>query len=135
MSGGDVHDEAGEPDFRFERLEQAAIEAELDSGRREATVEQAKRHLLVRIGVVVAGTVVCLVGLLLLVLPGPGLVVLLAGLLLLSTEVPFAARLVDRVRARLPQDEDGKLPRSAIVTMVVMAVVAMTASIWFTLLR
>ena len=42
---------------------------------------------------------------------------------------------VDRVRARLPQDEDGKLPRSAIVTMVVMAVVAMTASIWFTLLR
>lgn len=136
MTGGDV-DEGRHDDWdeRWERLEEAAIEAELDTGRREPDIQTAKRHILIRIAIVVAGSLVTLLGLLLLVLPGPGLLVVLAGLLLLSTEVPFAARLVERVRERLPQDADGKLPTSAIVSMVVVAVLALGGSIWFTLLR
>lgn len=123
------------PGERFDHLGEAAIEAELETGRREETVREAKRHVLVRLAVVVAGSVVCLFGIALLVLPGPGLLVLLAGLVMLSSEVPFAARLVDRVRARLPQDADGKLPTSTIVMMVVVAVFFVAASTWFTFLR
>lgn len=116
---------------RFERLEEAAIEAELATGRSEETVEEAKRHILVRLGIIAAGTVVTLIGLVLLVAPGPGWLVILAGLLLLSKEVPFAARWVDRVRARLPQDENGKLPTSAIASMVAVAVAFTVGSLWF----
>jgi uncharacterized protein (TIGR02611 family) len=120
---------------RLELLETAAIDAELATGRAEETIEQAKRHILVRLGIIVAGSLVTFVGLLLLVLPGPGWVVIFIGLVMLSPEVPFAARMVDQVRRRLPQDEDGKMPMSAIVTMVVMAVLAIGASVWWFVLR
>lgn len=116
-------------------LERAAVEAELASGEIEASVEEAKRHVLVRIGIVVAGSFVVLVGGLLLVLPGPGWLVIFAGLLILSSEVPFAARMLDSVKRRLPQDADGKLPRSAIVTMVLLFVGAAAVSVWWTVLR
>lgn len=116
-------------------LERAAVEAELRTGDAETSVEEAKRHILVRIGIVAAGTFVVLIGGLLLVLPGPGWLVIFAGLLILSSEVPFAARMLESVRRRLPQDADGKLPRSAIVTMVLVFLAATAASVWWTLLR
>ena len=116
-------------------LERAAVEAELANGAAEATVEEARRHILVRVGIIVAGTFVVLVGGLLLVLPGPGWLVIFAGLLILSSEVPFAARMLDRVKRRLPQDADGKLPKSAIATMALIFVAATALSVWWTVLR
>ena len=68
-------------------------------------------------------------------LPGPGWLVIFAGLLILSSEVPFAARMLDSVKRRLPQDADGKLPKSAIVTMVLIFLAATAASVWWTVLR
>ena len=50
------------------------------------------------------GGVVILVGVVLLVLPGPGLLVIALGLAVLATEYPAARRLLDRVKARLPID-------------------------------
>lgn len=49
--------------------------------------------------VLVAGTLVVLVGVALLVLPGPGWLVIFAGLGLLATEFPWAATLLLRARA------------------------------------
>lgn len=116
-------------------LVDTAIDAELASGRREVSVEQVKRRLLVRLAIMVGGSMLVITGLVLMVLPGPGMLVLGIGLGVLSTEVPFAARLLERVRHRLPQDADGKLPKSAIVTMVVMTVLATSASLYWTLSR
>lgn len=53
-----------------------------------------------RVLVTVAGGVVTLVGIALLVLPGPGLLLVLAGLVLLASEYPWARRLVEPVRVR-----------------------------------
>jgi hypothetical protein len=53
-----------------------------------------------RAAVLVAGTVVTLLGVVLLVLPGPGLLLVLAGLLILSNEFPAVDRYVDPVQDR-----------------------------------
>src|SRR3954465_14526372 len=126
----------GEPDEsweerlrdRFEVFEDAALEAERETGRHEETEEQAKRHLLFRLGRIVAGSVVCLAGLLLLVLPGPGLVVLAIGLAILAQDVPFARRLLDRVRARIPSDAEGNVSKPVLYGGLVVSVVAVCGS-------
>ncbi|TMB42228.1 MAG: hypothetical protein E6J58_02075 [Deltaproteobacteria bacterium] len=53
-----------------------------------------------RIAVIVAGTVLLLVGIALLVLPGPGIPLVLAGLALLATQFSWARRTLDWTRAR-----------------------------------
>src|SRR3954468_3101650 len=53
-----------------------------------------------RVGIAVAGGVVLLVGVALLVLPGPGLLLVLAGLLILASEFPALERHIDPVRDR-----------------------------------
>jgi len=53
-----------------------------------------------RATVAVAGSVVLLVGIALLVLPGPGLLLVLAGLVILASEFPALERHVDPVRDR-----------------------------------
>jgi Flp pilus assembly protein TadB len=117
------------------QLEEAAIEAELETGRREESVEQAKRHLLVRAARITAGVVVCAVGVALLVLPGPGLVVLAAGLALLAQDVRFARRLLERVRERLPEDESGQVSKLFLVVCSVGGAFFMGVSAWWTLIR
>jgi uncharacterized protein (TIGR02611 family) len=51
-----------------------------------------------RILVTVAGLVLCVAGLGLLILPGPGLLLLLGGLVLLANEYPWARRMTAPVR-------------------------------------
>jgi tellurite resistance protein TerC len=51
-----------------------------------------------RIGVLVVGLALLVVGILMLVLPGPGVLVTMAGLALLATEYEWARRLLARVR-------------------------------------
>jgi len=118
---------------RTERIVEDLIQTELETGRREETVEQAERHIVIRVIRVALGVIVLIIGLVLLAAPGPGLIVIAIGLGLLAQDVPFARNLLERVRSRLPQDEDGKLPRSTIVMMVVVSVGAVGISIWFTL--
>lgn len=116
-------------------FEAAAIEAEIETGRHEETVEEAKRSLVRRALRIVAGTFVSAVGIALLVLPGPGLVVLAAGLAILAQDVPFARRLLDRVRERLPEGEDGQVSRPFLVVCCAGGVVFMGVSLWWALLR
>jgi hypothetical protein len=60
-----------------------------------AASKQVKRAV-----IAVAGSVVLLIGIALLVLPGPGLLLVLAGLLILATEFPALERHIDPVRDR-----------------------------------
>jgi putative transmembrane protein PGPGW len=55
-----------------------------------------------RIGIASAGVMLILVGTVLLVLPGPGLLLIAAGFGLLATEFPVVRRLVDRILASRP---------------------------------
>ncbi|MFH9857536.1 PGPGW domain-containing protein [Streptomyces althioticus] len=59
-----------------------------------------RRHLIRRGVALAAGSLLLLVGVALLVLPGPGLLLVLAGLLVLADQFPAVARYVDPVRRR-----------------------------------
>jgi uncharacterized protein (TIGR02611 family) len=120
---------------RLDAWRDAAIEAEFETGIREETTEQAKRHIVLRIGAVLVGSVVLLAGLMMMVLPGPGLVVTAIGLAILSTEVPFAARLLEKVRERIPEDEDGNVSTWVIVVSCTGLVLGISASVWWSFLR
>lgn len=123
---------------RLDRLEDAAVEAEIETGVREETVEEATRHLLWRVLRIVAGTVVTVLGVILLALPGPGLVVVAVGLGILSRDVPFARRLLDNVNDRIPRDQEGNLPRSARIMLVLSLLLAVgftCLSLWWTFFR
>ena len=126
----DVQKVADKHGVRFEELVDAAVQAELETGVREETVEEAKAHLAVRVARIVGGTLLILVGLLGFVLPViPGWILLIVGLGLLAQDVPFARRLLERVRKRMPQDENGKIPRRTIIAMVAMGVLITAVSI------
>jgi hypothetical protein len=120
---------------RVGRIEAAAIAAELETGRREETSEEAKRSVVKRAIRIGAGILVSAFGILLLVLPGPGLIVLAAGLVILAQDIPFAARMLEKVRRRLPADADGKLPKGTIILGLAITVLTVSASIWWTFLR
>ena len=117
------------------RFEEAAIEAEFETGFREETREAARRGVVTRLLGMTAGTLVTILGVIMMPLPGPGLLIVAIGLGILSRDVAWADRLLQIVRKRLPSDSDGRLPRSSIVTMVVMALAGITFSVWFTLVR
>lgn len=68
-----------------------------------------------RLLVFAVGVVLCLVGAAMLVLPGPGLVVLAAGLAVLSIEFAWARRLLHRARGEL-YHRTGRFPPSAPTT-------------------
>ena len=53
--------------------------------------------------ITVAGTVVVLIGLVLLILPGPGLVIIIAGLAILGTEFDWARRIMEPLKRQLEQ--------------------------------
>lgn len=91
-------DSAG-PSFErdIEAVLDAAIDAELATGRREPDRETARAHLLVRLARGGAGILLAGVGVALTVLPGPGVLLILAGLGILAIDYPFAARLRDRL--------------------------------------
>lgn len=64
---------------------------------------EKKTGLVRRVLVTVAGVALCVVGITLLVLPGPGLLLVLAGLVVLANEYPWAHRMTGPVRKRATQ--------------------------------
>lgn len=54
-----------------------------------------------RAGAIAGGTVLIIAGLIMLLIPGPGIPALLGGLVLLSSEVVWARQLLRKVRERL----------------------------------
>jgi putative transmembrane protein PGPGW len=64
-----------------------------------------------RIAVTIAGFVVVLAGVVMLVVPGPGIVVILLGLAILSTEYVWAERLLRKAREKFDDAKDTVLSR------------------------
>lgn len=60
-----------------------------------------------RVAVFVAGVVVLLAGFAMLVLPGPGLVVIILGLAILATEFAWAERALDTTKKKAKAAADG----------------------------
>jgi hypothetical protein len=69
-----------------------------------------KAHAAARIARTCGGVLLLAVGAALLVLPGPGLVVIAAGLALLAVDHDWARRMLDRVRQRLRRPSDRRSP-------------------------
>lgn len=119
-----------------ERLVEAAIQAELATGDQEATIEEAKRHVLIRLGTIAIGFVVLFGGLVMMVLPGPGIVGILAGLGILSRELPWAERVMEYVKKRAKLDELKEQPQWVQVAMWTVTIASVVGSVgYFTVLR
>lgn len=117
-------------------FEQAAIQAEFDTGEREGTVEEAKAHIAVRIVRITIGVIVTLLGVAMMVLPGPGILGIAGGLFILAKDVAWADRLLQYMRKRVPGiPDDGKIPRSQVITMSFITLGAIAVSIWWFLIR
>jgi uncharacterized protein (TIGR02611 family) len=66
-----------------------------------------------RIAVTIAGGFVVLVGIAMLVLPGPGILVIIAGLAILATEYVWAERLLKMAKERAVQAKDKVIGKKA----------------------
>lgn len=114
------------------RLEQAALRAEFETGRHEATEQAARTNIVIRLARMTLGFVLLVVGILMIPLPGPGWLAVAAGLAILAKDVAWADRLLRYVRRRIPGvPEDGSIPRSAVLTAAVLGLAGVAASIWW----
>ncbi len=66
-----------------------------------------------RVAITIAGFAVLLAGLAMLVLPGPGIVVIIAGLAILATEYVWAQRLLKIAKEKANQAKDAILRKKA----------------------
>jgi uncharacterized protein (TIGR02611 family) len=69
-------------------------------------------HQSVRVSVAALGFSVLTVGLILLVTPGPGLLVIIAGLAILAHQFSWAATALDKTKARAAQAKEAALRRA-----------------------
>jgi uncharacterized protein (TIGR02611 family) len=120
---------------RRQEFAKAALEAELKTGTREGTLEEARAHIAVRIVRISAGVLVTVIGIALLPLPGPGWLVIAAGLVILAQDFAWAERTLAIVRRRLPQDADGKIPTRTWVIIGLTTTATVAVSLWWSLLR
>jgi uncharacterized protein (TIGR02611 family) len=130
-----VPGEPGQEHPRWEALREAAIEAEFETGHREETVEEARASIHVRLARMTLGSLLLVAGVAMLALPGPGWLTIAAGLAVLAKDVAWAERALERVRRRLPADEDGSVSTPVVVLSVVIGVVAIAGSVWWYLIR
>jgi Putative transmembrane protein (PGPGW) len=120
------------PGPRRQQFREAALRAEYGTGERERTEAEAERRIFARLATICAGTTVCVVGSAMLVLPGPGVVVLIIGLGILAQEVAWADRLLDEVKRRTHVDQLERQPGWIKAVAIVGAVSAGIAStVWF----
>ncbi len=110
------------------RLAEAAYAAERATGDREKTDRSARRNIIARVGVIAAGTVVTLAGLIMLPLPGPGIVVVLIGLGILAQELPWAERLLSFAKRKARVDKVAQQPVWVRVALIAASGAAVVAS-------
>lgn len=115
-----------------ERLADAAVQAEFETGVREETVEEAKAGVVRRVLRITVGFIVTIVGIAAIPLPGPGWLIVIAGLSILARDFVWAANLIRFIRRRIPGiPEDGKIPPKTMAVMGVLLVLAAAASVWY----
>src|SRR5690606_38141848 len=108
---------------------------EYETGVREDTEEEAKASIHVRLARMTLGSIVLFAGVLMLALPGPGWITIAAGLAILSKDVAWADRALERVRRRLPADADESVDRRVVMSSIALTVLTVSGSLWWTFLR
>ena len=110
----------------------AAIQAELDTGRAEESVEKAWRNVLFRFARIGLGFLLLIASIPMWVGPGPGAVATAAGLALLARDFVWADRALRYLRRVVPGiDEEGPIPRRTIViSLVIMVAAGVAAYLW-----
>ena len=110
---------------------EAAQEAERADGGEE-TEAQVRSHIVIRVARISLASVILVAGAAMLVLPGPGWLVIAVGLALLSRDVAWAERWLVAVRKRVPGARpDGTLPSGVWATIIVMTLAATAVGLWF----
>ncbi len=109
----------------------AALEAEFETGEREPTIEKAQSGVLKRLIRMSFGFFVFVLGIIMLPLPGPGMLVVALGLLILSRDVRWADRLLNKLRDKTPgvPAEGEPWPKLTIALSIIAAVVFTSLSI------
>jgi hypothetical protein len=111
-------------------LADAAVEAEMETGRHEETLEEARAGAIRRTLRATGGFMVIGVGIALLPLPGPGWVVIILGLSMLP--FAWAERTILTIRRNIPGiPDEGRIPLSTWIVMGVMVVAFTTLAILF----
>ena len=116
---------------RRERLREAAIQAEYATGVHEETEEQARRHVLIRVGTIVIGFIVLIAGLVMLVLPGQGIITVIIGLTILARELPWAERVLEYAKKKARLDELKHQPLWVKGIAWGFTALAIAASVWY----
>jgi len=115
-----------------ERLVDAAVQAEFETGVREETVAEAKSGVMVRVARITLGFIVTIVGIVAIPLPGPGWLIVIAGLSILARDFVWAANLIRFIRRTIPGiPEDGQIPPRTWAVMGVCVLLAAAASVWW----
>ena len=87
-------------------MEEAPRKRRLLDGVRERREKHLERNRIVRVVVAIFGFLVVLAGVAMLVLPGPGLLVIAIGLGILALEFVWAERLLERTVDKLDEASD-----------------------------
>jgi len=113
-------------------LRDALILAEYDTGEREDNPETAWKRTLARLGRIGVGFGLMLAGLIMIFVPGPGLLAFAAGLAILSRDFVWADKVLRYVRSKVPGlDPDEPIPKKALYMSAVFLVLGVAASIWW----
>lgn len=88
----------------------------------------ASRQLVERVAAIIVGGLLVLVGVVLLVLPGPGLLLVLAGLLVLARQFPAVDRFVEPVRERAMRAAEESVSSPLRIAGSVLAALALVAA-------
>jgi len=109
-------------------MEEAPRRRRLLDGVRDRRERHLERNRLVRIGIAGFGFVVVLAGVAMLVLPGPGLLVIAIGLGILALEFAWAERLLERTVDRL-EDAADTVRKASRAQQLLLTVAAALASV------
>ena len=63
------------------------------------------------------------------------MITIAAGLALLASDVPFARKLLENVRKRLPADADGKISKPVVIGGLIVSAITVGLSLWWTFFR
>ena len=129
--GADPTPEPERTQTRRERIREAAIQAEYATGVHEDTEEQARRHVLIRVGTIVIGFLVLIAGLAMLVLPGQGIITVIIGLTILARELPWAERMLGYAKKKAKIDELKEQPLWVKGVAWGFTALAIAASVWW----
>ena len=117
----------GDKDFK-----DAAILAEFEVDHDDSDPDKAWHRAMLRLGRICLGFILIVAGIIMLVIPGPGVVAILAGFTVWSKDFAFANKMVRFIRRKAPGiDEEGAIPKRTVVITGLFLLAGALGSIWW----